>query len=613
MRVLGCPPGRVLLHVGVDPATALVIEVSRFAREPFRSVKGYGLSPVGEYADWSQEPKARRDALDQIAACLEQDPTLAHDEREELPGTLAGSRRSSMPWLVLSALVLLLASLRRRYRSGEAFALRGGSLGDWVLNAWRGVGLAGVMAMLVGTTSVLVIRALAVPAYFFHQNGQGPFWIEIALRDAGNSRYGPGYAELFGWVARWGQPPDAAVFAAMATGSALIPWFGWLIARRAGAPVCAAWAVASLLAVHPLAIRLAQSESYFGVQLLLLFAAAAVLSGVGRRVSLRSPAFLLPTMAAGLLLAQVVRIHPTGWVPAAAVPLVLLCRSGSLRTRLVQSMVSGLGIGAIVLAASGSAVLNVLSGSLGQQWKPSSFLAVPDLSTQGWLLVLACVSLVLISRNRLRAIVPLVIGGALVFVAATTDLLGGNRAWIADAYRIQFAPMLLASSVALLRAAVVRWPRRGAVVVSAAVAVLGTLVTGIRYEAHSVIPTDALEQRLAMEWRTMLPAGANVNYLARAENRIVALPLYGNSGISADGRTREALAVLPRTAGSLVFYYRSSLCFTPEGAPACRAFEGSLDLEPIDMRVLPSESSLPWLPLDEGPIEVGLFRVRATR
>ena len=610
MRVVGCPPGRVLLHVELAPATSLDLEISRSARAPFRRVNSYGLSPVGEFADWSKEPEARRAALDQVAACLERDPALALDAAEGPTDEGAAGHRMSAPWLLLGALVVLLASFLRRHRASRAFAMRGWGLAGWARNAWQGVGLPGLVAMLAGTSAVLAIRALAVPARFFHQNGQGPFWIEIALRDAGTCRYGPGYAELFGWVARWGNPPDVAIFAAMATGSALIPWFGWRITRTAGAPVCAAWVVAGLLAVHPLAIRLAQSESYLGVQLILLFAAAAVLAGMKREATVRSLSFILPTAAAGLLLAQAVRIHPTSWVPAATIPLVLICRRGSLRSRLLELTAAGLGIGAIVLAASGSAVSNVLSGSLGQQWQPSSLLAFPALSALGLSAVLASLGLVLGSRNRMLAIESLTVGWVLVFIAAATDLLGNNFGWIADAYRIQFAPPMLVACVGLTCSVAVRWQHRKAIAASATIGVLGVTLIGIRYEAQTVIPTDTRELRWAMQWRTRLPAGANVDYLARAEKHTIGLPVYDTSLIQATGRTAEGLVILPKTAGSLVFYYRSSLCSTPEGAPSCRQFERSLDLEPLETRVLPSQSSLPWLPPYDGPIEVGLFRVR---
>jgi hypothetical protein len=67
--------------------------------------------------------------------------------------------------------------------------------------------------------------------------------------------------------------------------------------------------------------------------------------------------------------------------------------------------------------------------------------------------------------------------------------------------------------------------------------------------------------------------------------------------------------LLPQLYGGS-FYYRSSLCATPEGRPACEALERGASLEVVEERELSAVASLPWLPLPGGPVRVGLYRVR---
>jgi hypothetical protein len=183
-------------------------------------------------------------------------------------------------------------------------------------------------------------------------------------------------------------------------------------------------------------------------------------------------------------------------------------------------------------------------------------------------------------------------------------MLGLNFPWIADAYRLQFFPVVLASAVAALSG--LRW-RRGWMPVAVAVAVAVAAV-GLRWRAHTTIPTDAEEQAWAQRWREGVPGGASLVYLSRAEERIVMLPLArGRWRVQGINLQQEPL--LPQLyAGS--FYYRSSLCSTPEGRPACEALERGASLEVVEEQEFPAVASLPWLPLAGGPIRVGLYRVR---
>lgn len=606
VRLARCPGGRVVVAVGQDPTSFLEVEISRASPAAFRNVRGIGLSPVGEFPDWSSEPKARQDALDAVTACVERDDRVARETAlAERRGEPSGG--VPVPWLLLGALFVLgVWGLRRARRDGRRQRERGRIR---LRDVWRGRGFGAWLAAIAVVVVVLGFRRLVWPVLFFHQNGQGPFWIRLARQSPDQSSYGPGYAEVFGWAARWGDPPDTAVIWAMSAGSALVPWAGFRLARAAGAAPCAAWATALVLAVHPLAIRLAHSESYLALHLVLLFGAAALLASAGRRVRARD--FVLPVVAAGLLLSQALRVHPTSWVPAATVPLVLLLRAGSLRSRLIATA-AGFGIvGAVVAATSSRSILEVLAGSLGNRWQPSLLIGVSALPP--WLVAALVLGggLAILARSRANAAVALAMLGGTTLVALLADLLGLNHGWVADAYRMQFLPVLLPAILVLFREAAGRWPARRPWIEAVSICAIAGSVVMLRFETHTTVPTDARELQWAMRWRERLPDQARVHYLARAERRTFHLPLYGSKNALDRGHDVKNLSTARPLPGEL--YYRSSLCVTPEGRPACRAFEARFEVEPVELRVLESQSSLPWLPLPDEPVEVGLFRIGKAR
>src|ERR1043165_10298581 len=110
-------------------------------------------------------------------------------------GTLSG------PWLLLIAGVLLGFAIRRAPRPDRAE-----------------VGLIGIL--VPGAVLLRLAFGFWGP---LHVNGQGPLWIRGALDPDALASYGPGYFELFGWVAHLATPPDRAIFAANALLSGLTP------------------------------------------------------------------------------------------------------------------------------------------------------------------------------------------------------------------------------------------------------------------------------------------------------------------------------------------------------------------------------------------------------
>jgi hypothetical protein len=363
---LHCEPG--LLSVMVESeGESLAVDVSARS-EAFRRAGRLGLSPIGQFSDWSKTPPGLRSGLDKLARCVERGvddevfvtsagpapplEPLRDVARDRLPAPV-------LPWRLLGALAAAIAA---------ASLLVGAA----VRRARRGVRVAaatagGLVALAAGT--FLARRAL-LPTAFYHQNGQGPTWVGFGLGQP--NPYGPGFFELFGLAAA--SNPGAAeqpVFLLQALLGATAPALVWVVARTVGARPLVAWAAALSVALSPGLGRLAQSESYFAVCAWLLLAAGALLGAAGRGLRAlpgdsgpgagrrRRAAFALAVVGAGLLVAQAAVVQPVAWVPAALLPVVILVARGNMRRRVLLASAAALGIAAIVLVTSGSLMLPI--------------------------------------------------------------------------------------------------------------------------------------------------------------------------------------------------------------------------------------------------------------
>jgi hypothetical protein len=564
-----CPADKIVVRVGGD--AKLSVEIARARAGSFRRAGEVGLSPVGEFADWSAEPEARRRGLEALAACVTREPPTLGAAISE------GARnRARIPWLLLGALAALGIACGMRVRARRA-------------------ALLAALGMIGAAGAVLGLRWALLPGAFFHQNGHGAAWIAHALSDRPElSSYGPGYAELFGWIARaGGSEPERSLFALQAVLGALAVPCAFVIARGCGAGRLLAAVLALAVALDPLLARLAQSESYFASFVALAFVAAAALAQAGPRV--RSIPFAAAVIAAGLITAQAARIHPLGWLAFALLPIVPLCGRGRLRTRLGAAAASGLGVGLIVLLTSGRALLDVLHGSLGKQWLPAVW---PQLA-RGLPWIAAAVVVVAFVARKQRVALLAVLGLGVIALIWTTNILSEPSLAVARAYERPFWPLL----VALLAAVLGRLgPKRA---IAGGVALLGIAAAALQFRAMTELPTDAREARLALEWRRGLPEGAVVAYLERADHHIFTLPLYGGVTAAQPFPIRLEEPALP--AGPS-FYYRSSVCSSPTAAERCAELERALRLEPVSVHELPALPSMRWNPYASGTVRVGLFR-----
>jgi len=593
-RPRACPPGHVVLDVGPEH---LEVDVSLGTEGAFVTAGGLGASPLGSYADWSEASPGERAALDALVACLEASSSGLREAllplSEASPEALAMQRSTapesvSPPWSLLAAMML--------------FALLVQRLGV------RDVARRLALPLGLGLAS-FVLRRLLVDEGYFHQNGQGPVWVAQALGEP--SEYGPGYAQLFGWLASSASDAEGAIFLAQGLLSGLGVAAVYVIGERLG-DVRVGWALALAMAMSPMLARLANSESYFGVQASLLLLATAILvvtsqlSVEKRLTSSGSQWLALGPLTAGALLAQVALVHPIGWVPAALVPTVLLLVPGSREARLKRTAMAALLAGLMVLLIAGPAMLEVLDGRLGAAWMGPAHARVGGTSIApiAWMALLVLLTLWV---DRARPALPLVLAAAVMVTLTRTDLLNASLPYAHHAYATLFlGPLAACLAVMAPRNASGRVARAFpiALLIAALVLHAATLEVGL-YRA-----TDALEGDLFRAWRNELPEGAVVTHLERADRHVLMLPLrhQRRMGLRATRPPPDLTSLGPE-----VFYYRSGLCTTAAGRGFCDALEAGYALTELHVATLPARPSIHGLDYDGEEVRVGLYRVVGLR
>lgn len=618
-----CPtPGLLVLG-----STAVRVEVVHDPGRGFRRVNGWGISPVGADREWARIPAAERAAFEEIVACVAADGALptavTGSARSPLPapsslrasqgggpvrvGTPGGgpmTRETApvrVPWRALLACALLVAAWWPRR----------------TLRAWR----VRAAVVAVAVAAIVGLRWVVFMPAFFHQNGQGPLWIDMTRSN--RLPYGTGFAELFsGLVTLFPSRPEAALFLVQSTLAALALCAGWSLARRsATSPEGALPTAAALFAgmvVSPTLGRLAGSESYFATCLSLEFIAAwaLTLGGVSRGSAATRLRSLAPTIAAGLLLSLAVAVHPICWVPSAMVPLVMLVGPGSLRRRALRTAIAYGTVGVVVAATALPGVVRVLQGELGRQWMPrsaSSSSFDTDHVLKALLPWLASLVVLLAATRRPVRALPRIAVGLLVLVSTPlTDhaFRDATPPWITSAFTWLHAPVLVAVLASLLSD--VPRTRRQAWALAALIALSGLGFAARHHASLTAMPTDAMELRTLVAWRDRLPARSTVMSLWRAGDHLLAFPLYP----SFDPLGRRLLTLDERhpahdvVGGGSVYYYRSSVCTTAQGRPLCDAIERRFSLEPVRSATFPARWSLRHLDYDRPRVSVGLYRVR---
>ena len=623
-----------------EGSTKLEIELSEASNEAFRRVGKFGISPIGDFEDWDAEPAQRRYAFNSLLSCLADTPSLSN-VLELVPEQFRKANELDFktseydkhielrkPWLLLGAAATMLIAVY--WGCPLRFwwtRLRRMGWSKWVRDALTVRGPIGLCVMLSLAAVTFFLRLSLVPLNYFHQIGVGPGYILMALH--GNSLpYGSGYAELFGWISNLNAfEADRNVFLAMAIASSMIPVFGWIIARQSGASCLVAWTIAVLTAVHPLLARLAHSELYMAVQLVLLTAAGAALAWAGRTRT-QSVRFWLSVLAAGLLVSQAARVHPTSWVPAATVPFVLIIQPGYIFKRIRRTFLATLGIATTVVATSLAGMLRVYFGELGHNYRFAR-LGVLIVACSGILAITAIRRLMSKSRclpyASLHARITMIVAMATVCFAFATSWAGFQREPLfSDVCYLQTYPALLAVGITCIGILQRRYrafcthPRQKPKWWSAPlVIILLATTTGLwRWELHTTVPTDAQEQAWVATWRGKIPPNSVIAYLMSsphpAGHYTLQLPIFGYNRV----KLIELVIGDPNTGLSLsrlepgTYYYRSSLCSTVVGKAICGVIENNSILEPIFEMNLPSIPSVYNAPLGPAPIRVGLYLVK---
>lgn len=433
-----------------------------------------------------------------------------------------------------------------------------------------------------------------------HINGQGPHWVNGAARDPTViAAYGPGYPEIFGPLTAWAASyPDWSIFAANACISAALPALTFLIARRAGLAARVAGAAALILAIDPVAIRVAATESYFPVIILACAAGSlALLLAVHDRARGRRAAAGAGLIVAGLLLAVAVRTHPAAWVAAATVPLTLLAASSTAWRCRCRMLVAAAGvIGGVWIASSGGVLLDVLANVRGGTlMRPPS---PPLWGPLGWA---TAVAFLLGSLSRAYGL-AICAGASIAALLMTHHVYAQSWLWQQSYERLHVTmPVLAVASVLPASWLGRRWHAGGGLLILAAI----WWVSGLPIvTAHS---TEHLEYRWLRPQLATVPPHCRIIYQATAGKRGIFLPSYigpaERQWVAVDERLPYSFeAALAAT--DCLYYVRTSLCASVEGRPRCARLESRLQLTPLARRELPARPSYDGLPYDADPVEV---------
>lgn len=583
VRVSACPGDDLaVLSAHAGDAPALRIELAR-RRQGFRTVGALSLSPIGEFPDWLAAPATLRDTFERVATCAQHDPParMRGGALPALPTAANVPAPQRAPWLLALALLVTIAFSHKEIRrlSPRDAALLAGSLG-----------------------ATLALRAALHPTTYFHQNGQGPLWIEH-LFTSGHHPYGPGFSELFAAVAhRRPDAPERAVFAAQSLLAAAQPACAWLIARALGASPWTAGALGLATLLDPSLGRGARSESYLAAGTSLALLATVAMTRAGGR--------WWPHVVAGALLAQAVRVHPGLWVPMALTPLCAGLVPGTPRARALALTRALLVVGAVVALSSAGAVLAVLRSDLAAQWMFAQ-------SRGGrapwalWVLGLAAVA-GLAARPRTRDAAPPVALAVLAVLAWNyTDnyTRSGSPPWITTAYARVFLPLAVSALAALLASLPAATARdRTRALILGALLVAGT---NLARRPLTVLPTDVIELQRAWTWRDQLPRGARVFFVARAGHYVLGLPFHDGNGRDLRARSLDITDAPPdlRAFGPGTWYYRSSLCAAPPAQAWCDALERAHRLQPAFTAEIPAVPSMRHLTYATPRVRIGLYRV----
>jgi hypothetical protein len=542
---------RVLLDLG--ERESLPVEVAVGPGSAFRTVGALRVSPVLEVPDFAQVSPARRQAFDQFTSWLAANEaqvvsSFSRDASLTAPPAVGGR---PLPWILLFAglfaIVGAVASRRRRPSPAPRIAPDD--------------------AIVAAASFVVALAARLVlgPWGPLHLNGQGALWIlRLTAPTDGLPLYGPGYRELFYWIARAG-PPDTMVFAANAVCSAACVTLAFVVARQAGLDARRAALVPAAMVLDGVLLRTSATEGYFASILLLALLATALLQAAVRRWEYGArTAAVLWTAAAGLFAVQGARIHPCAWLVVACIPLAAATAlRGSVAARTKAAIAGGAMLAAAMALTSSGALLGAYRFALAHHSVSESPMVLPWLRLA--LAAAAAAGIAMLARPRAVAL-PWAVH--MLALLATSSVYTGHPAWHGG-YQSLF---LVWPWIGLAAVVPERLASRPTWWLAPAALAAVIALAGIRTVRDRT--TDQEEYRYTRQWLRGLAPGCRVMYLHRAGLRLATLPEF-----VAPDQQRPRFVRLATGAESTqwpafgdaecVYYYRSSLCSTEDGYQAC--------------------------------------------
>ena len=595
MEPIHCTAFLARLRLSPRGSAPIDVEIAEPPGTAFRRAGRLRVSPIVDVPDFGLLPEPQRRGFGALVAWLE-----AHESEVAF-----GARRSPRP--ARNAYPFLLASLLL-----AGIALVRGSYVARTELYWGG----GVFA------AALLLRVLLGVWGPFHVNGQGPLWVGFAVSGHVPPSYGPGFAELFQLATRmWPSAPDRAIFTLNVALSAVAPALLYALARSTGLERARALLATGLLALDPVSIRIAATESYFPA-LIALWLGAGVSLAIGTQAAessrLRHAALWFVTAAC--LAAAALRTHPVVWPAVALLPLACLVVPAPVHYPWCRRTLLA-GLAAVVIAAVFAAsAIRWLPAYVHELLNRTDVQDVSRVSgsptalghlASGWLPFALLVPTVFLAFVIVRAMRPrrlLVLGvpalGALLLARSVYNQ-SVDWQWAFD--RLYLAPILLAM-VAMLPE---RATRHSAYQLAVAVGAVVLVALSVRYSRHRT--TDQIEYRWVRGALQQKPAQCTVLYVGRADRRVISLPLYvgGNPRLALNSglevRTDAEIEQVRELSEPCLWYIRTSLCSSREGRDRCARVEQALQLRRLDGRVFPAVPSYDSLPYDRPALEAGIF------
>lgn len=588
-----CSPAVVVLEIGLAGGPPLTVEVAAPPGSAFRMAGGLRVSPVAEISDWSAVPAPTRAAFDALTGWLDANaeqtgltrPDQAPTDTPTAPGELPPA---SVPWLPLLALALVAPTLRRPPTRDLVAA-------------------AALLALAWGLRAGF---GLSLP---LHANGQGALWIRAAYDNPTLvATYGPGYPELYGWLARiFDDRPDLAVFRANALISALLPLATYALGLALSLDRPRALLAAFAIAIDPVGVRTGATEAYL-IPLAVLAAFAslaacravtATLTGAGgprRRLVVAG----LRAVAAGVLAAQAIRIHPAALATVAIVPMAVLAAALATGEPTRRALRAALAV--IVVAVASSALLGLAwlarSVELAAGAAETAIRSIADHPFELAVLGIGTALLGLaVPRARPRGVA--VAGVVALALAVTADMAYSHTQLFQAAADQLLAPMIALGVAAFLA------PRRE---VPWALAAASLLVPLLLLDHHwaplRTLNTEQREYAWLADQLADLPPGCRLAHPRRIGTRVLEIPDY----VTPDHRPAVGLttaAAMHRLAAGnrCVVWAHTSICTPDEGRRVCHDVERALPMTPIASITLPAIKSF-WQLYDQQTVVVQLLR-----